>query len=233
MVTAVLPELVVWASSPWYEAVRVFVPGFADLGVYDTEQLADGPLPASVHDPGLTAPAPPVVKVTVPVGVCCALVGGSLTVAVQVVGRLPATVAGAHEMVVTVPWQGVASVVVSVPPAQVTVPVTNVSGAKDPMTTSKLPASSVVNDEGPMPVPSRWSSPMNVVDGGSPLSSTSTPHSCCPSTIGQCSVIVNAGPVAGDVGVAAALAGGASGTTSATTDTTPRQHTCVSRRRRA
>ena len=41
MVTTVLPELVVWASSPWYEAVRVFVPGFADLGVYDTEQLAD------------------------------------------------------------------------------------------------------------------------------------------------------------------------------------------------
>ena len=175
MVTAVLPELVTWASSPWYEAVRRFVPGFADRGVYDTEQLADGPLPASVHDPGLTAPAPPVEKVTVPVGVCCALVGGSLTVAVQVVGRLPATAAGVHEMVVTVPWQGLASVVVSVPPAQVAVPVTSWTGAKDPMSTSNRPAASVTNEFGPKPLLSMWSSPMNVVDGGRPLSRTSTP----------------------------------------------------------
>ncbi len=135
-VTVVLPLLVTWVSSPPYEAVKVCVPGFADLGVYDTEQLAAGPLPASVHDPGLSAPAALEEKLTVPVGVCCALVGGSLTVAVHVVDRRPATAAGAHEMVVTVPWQGLASEALRVPPLHVAVALTPEVGMNSPMITS-------------------------------------------------------------------------------------------------
>jgi hypothetical protein len=73
------------------------------VGVYVTEQLAELPLPASVHVPvPLNVPAPFDVKVTKPVGV--EVVPGlvSVTVAVHDVEPPSVTVAGEHVTVVPV-----------------------------------------------------------------------------------------------------------------------------------
>ena len=91
-VTVVLPLLPACVPSPPYDAETVSVPA-AD-GVIDTEHVALAVDPASVH-------VPPGVKVTVPVGV----VGDplvSVTVAVQLVAWLIATVEGEHDTVVVV-----------------------------------------------------------------------------------------------------------------------------------
>jgi hypothetical protein len=65
--------------------VIVWVPSEPGLGVYVTEQLAEDPVPASVHMVVEKEPALLVVKLTVPVGVVGTLLV-SVTVAVQVVG---------------------------------------------------------------------------------------------------------------------------------------------------
>lgn len=67
----------------------------AAVGVTLTEQVADAPVPASVH-------VPPGVKVTVPVGVDVVPAALSVTVAVHDVTWLIATVDGEHATVVVV-----------------------------------------------------------------------------------------------------------------------------------
>ena len=65
------------------------------MGVILTEHVADAPVPANVQ-------VPPGVKVTVPVGVVAPVVDVSVTVAVQLVAWLIATVEGVHATVVVV-----------------------------------------------------------------------------------------------------------------------------------
>ena len=85
-VTVVVPLLAKCVVSPLYVAVIVCVPVPTAEGVYVTEQLAELPLPASVHVPlALKVPVPLDVKLTVPVGVVFVPVPVSVTVAVHVV----------------------------------------------------------------------------------------------------------------------------------------------------
>jgi hypothetical protein len=67
----------------------------AAVGVILTEQVADAPVPPSVH-------VPPGVKVTVPVGVLVVPVAVSVTVAVHVVAWPMKTVDGLQATVVVV-----------------------------------------------------------------------------------------------------------------------------------
>lgn len=65
-------------------------------------QLADAPVPERAHIVIENVPAPLLPNVTVPVGVVAPVVDVSVTVAVQVIGTLTATLAGVHETLVEV-----------------------------------------------------------------------------------------------------------------------------------
>ena len=68
-----------------------------------TEQVADAPVPASVHGLPTKEPVTPdSANVTVPVGVVTPDVDVSVTVTVQVVGWLTTIVLGEHAIVVVV-----------------------------------------------------------------------------------------------------------------------------------
>jgi len=84
-------------------AVIVCEPVPIAVGVYVTEQLAELPVPVSVHVPlGLNVPLPLDVKLTVPVGVELVPVLVSVTVAVHDVEPPSVTAAGEHVTVVPV-----------------------------------------------------------------------------------------------------------------------------------
>ena len=77
------------------------------MGVTLTEQVADAPVPASVH-------VPPGVNVTVPVGVV-GPVAVSVTVAVHDVAWLTKTVEGVHDTVVVVACAATVTIRANVP----------------------------------------------------------------------------------------------------------------------
>ena len=69
-----------------------------EAGVYVTEQVAELPLPDSMHDPPFeNEPGPPLAVETVPVGVFGSALSASLTVAVQVV-EFPAITDAAEQL---------------------------------------------------------------------------------------------------------------------------------------
>jgi len=65
-------------------------------------QLAETPVPVSVHGEPVKAPAPLLVKATVPVGVVAPRVEVSVTLAVQLAAWPTTTVEGVHETRVVV-----------------------------------------------------------------------------------------------------------------------------------
>jgi len=84
------------------------------VGVYVTEQLADGPAPVSVQLVELKVPEPLLVKLTEPVGVLGVPVSVSVTVAVQVVEPFTGTGFGVQLTVVVVARLVAVTVVVPV-----------------------------------------------------------------------------------------------------------------------
>ena len=122
--TVVVPWLSACVASPPYVALIVCMPLLTADGVYVTEQVAEPPVPESVHVVELKVPGPPLlVKLTVPVGVVAVPVSVSVTVAVQVVGAPTGTVPGEQlTVVVVVRLGGSATSVVPLLPACVASP---------------------------------------------------------------------------------------------------------------
>ncbi len=84
-----LPLLPGWAPSPAYFAVILYMP--IELGVNVTEQLAEEPLPESVHFVELNVPGRLLVNLIFHVGVAAIPAPRSVTVAVHLVGEPTAT----------------------------------------------------------------------------------------------------------------------------------------------